>query len=88
MRVREQIRAFVAENLLFSDEQFPYGDEDSFLANGIIDSMGVLELVEFVSQTFTITVPGQEVLPENFDSVRKLTQYVLRKQRESESQCS
>jgi len=56
-------------------------DEDSFSDRGIIDSTGVLELVAFVESQFRIAVQDEEMIPENFDSLSKLTRYVERKQR-------
>ena len=67
-------------NLLFSDQGFAYGNDVSFLQEGIIDSIGVMELVTFAGATFGVVVDPQEVTPENFDSVSKLANYIRRKQ--------
>ena len=80
MEIELQIRQFVAENLMFSEEGFRHSDEASFLQEGIIDSLGVLELVTFVGKTFAVTVEPHEVTPDNFDSVKKLSSYIRRKQ--------
>jgi acyl carrier protein len=80
MEARAVIRTFIAENLLFSVDGFPYADGDSFLKEGIIDSLGVMDLVAFVGQSFGITVAPEEVTPANFDSVSKLADYIDRKQ--------
>jgi acyl carrier protein len=77
----QQIRDFIARNLLFSGEGFPYADDASLLDEGIIDSLGVMELLEFVQKTFQIVVDQREVVPENFDSVSKLTAFVDSKRR-------
>lgn len=74
-----RIRDFLSANLLFCEGDFPYRDETSLLDEGIIDSMGVLELVEFVQSAFGISVQPDEVLRENFDSVSKVAAYVRRK---------
>lgn len=70
-----QIRDFLSRNVLFR-EDFPYGDEMSLLEEGIIDSMGVLELMMFVQSTFSIVVDPLEVTRDNFDSVSKLEAYI------------
>jgi acyl carrier protein len=75
----DQIRDYVARNLLFSDTGFRYDDDASFLDEGIIDSLGVIELVTFVEKQFGISVADQELVPDNFDSVRKLETYVRQK---------
>ncbi|HEY4690053.1 MAG TPA: acyl carrier protein [Anaerolineae bacterium] len=79
MEIETQIRDYIAQNMLFSDNGFGYSDEDSFLQEGIIDSVGVMELVLFVEQTFGVDVDDQEITPDNFDSVSKLAHYVRRK---------
>ncbi len=80
MEIREQIRRYISENLLFSDGDFPYADDSSFLKNGVVDSTGVMELVSYVEKEFGVTVSPQEVVPDNFDSVSSLVKYVQRKQ--------
>jgi len=80
--IEPEIRDFIARNLLYSTEGFPYTDEASLLREGIIDSLGVVELVEFVQKQFGLKVDQQEVVPENFDSVARLAGYVRRKQQD------
>jgi len=77
--LEEQIRQYVADNFLFSDDGYPLSDDASFLEEGIVDSTGVLELVMFVEETFDLTVEDQEIVPENFDSVGQLAAYIRRK---------
>ncbi|MFC0218943.1 acyl carrier protein [Pseudochelatococcus lubricantis] len=77
----EQIRAFIVENFLFGDTQRDIGTADSFIENDLVDSTGILELVAFVEDTFGITVDDAEIVPANFDSIGKVRDYVLRKNR-------
>jgi acyl carrier protein len=79
MAIEANIKEFLAKNFLFSDEGFPYGDDTSFLQEGIIDSLGVMELVTFVQSTYHITVDPLEVTPDHFDSVSKLAAFVRSK---------
>ena len=79
-QVEERIKNFIAQNLLYSAGEFSYADDASFLQEGIIDSLGVMQLVEFVGQEFGIVFDQQEVTPDNFDSVVKLARFVRKKQ--------
>ena len=79
MEIREQIRRYISENLLFSDDDFPYDDDSSFLKNGVVDSTGVMELVSYVEKEFGIVVQPHEVVPDNFDSVSNLAGFIQRK---------
>lgn len=81
MSTRQAIRRYVLENFLFTDDESALRDDDSFLAGGIIDSTGVLEIMLFVEDTFDVKVEDDEMLPENLDSINNLVAFVQRKQR-------
>ena len=51
-------------------------DTEALLESGILDSMGVLEVVEFIEREFQIKVSDDELLPENFGSVRQISDFV------------
>jgi acyl carrier protein len=74
------IREFIASNLLYNKDGFTYADDASLLREGIIDSLGVVELVTFLQSRFGVKVEQSEVRPENFDSVARLAAFVRRKQ--------
>ena len=79
MTIEDQIGQYVAENFLFSNDGYPLPEDASFLEEGVVDSTGVLELVMFVEETFSITVEDEEIVPEDFDSVAQLAAYIRRK---------
>lgn len=76
--LKNKIRTFVVENFLFGNNE-NLEDNTSFLEEGIIDSTGVLELVGFIEEEFTITVEDEELIPENLDSINNVTAYLERK---------
>ncbi len=76
--IEKHVRTFIAQSFLYQEE-LTFGDEESLLAQGVVDSMGVLELVTFLEDTFRIKVADEELLPDNLDSVRQLTAFVQRK---------
>ena len=78
--VEEQIRNHIAENILFSKKGYPHPDDASFLEEGIIDSLNVMDLVFFLEEKFGVSVIDREIVPDNFDSVSKLAAFVKRKQ--------
>jgi acyl carrier protein len=79
MTIEGQVRQYIADNFLFSEDGYQLSDDVSFLEEGIVDSTGVLELVMFVEETFDVTVEDEEIVPENFDSVSRLAAYIRRK---------
>ena len=80
MQIEEEVREFIFENFLFGQTDQVLNNDDSLLDNGIIDSTGVLELITFLEERFQITVEDTELVPENLDSVSRLTSFIQRKQ--------
>lgn len=77
--LEQEIREFVISNFLFGVDDGTLTSDESFLENGIVDSTGVLELVGFLEQTYQIKVRDQELVPDNLDSLRKVSAFVQRK---------
>ena len=76
--VKGKIREFVVENFLFGKDD-GLNDDTSFLDEGIIDSTGILELVSFLEEEFTISVEDEELIPENLDSILNVVAYLEKK---------
>ena len=74
--VAERIRKFLVQ-------QFPatknVGNNESLLNNGLLDSLGILEVVAFIEKEFEIMVSDEDLLPENFGSVHSLSNFVGQK---------
>ena len=79
MEVRDRIRDFILESVLAGSSSIGVADDDSFMDKGLIDSTGILELVAFIQDEFKIDVRDEELIPDNFDSVAKLSSYISRK---------
>jgi acyl carrier protein len=76
-----EIKQFIAKNFLFSDDASVVKNDQSLMSSGTLDSTGILELIMFVETQFKVKVADDEMLPENFDSVNAIADYVARKQR-------
>ncbi len=72
------VRNFIIENFLFEEDE-NLKEDTSFLENGVIDSTGILELVTFLEETFSIRVEDEELVPENLDSIANVIAYLNRK---------
>jgi acyl carrier protein len=79
MDPKTRIRQFVLSNFYVADPAV-LGDDVSLLDQGVVDSTGVLEVVGFLETEFGIQVLDEEMLPENLDSVSRISEYVRRKQ--------
>lgn len=79
MSTKKQVRNYILENFLFTDDQSALKDDDSFLTQGIIDSTGILEVIYFLEEEFGIKLEDEEIIPENLDSVNNIVSLVARK---------
>lgn len=72
------VREFVVENFLFGDGE-RLKEDTSFMEEGIIDSTGILELVFFLEETYSIKVEDDELIPENMDNLQNIARFLERK---------
>jgi acyl carrier protein len=79
MQQRHQIRKFILENFLFSDDESALGDDESLIRGGIIDSTGIHELILFLEERFDVRVDPEEMTPANFESLRTVDAFIDRK---------
>jgi acyl carrier protein len=77
VEIEHEIRTFLVDNFLFGDGQ-KLQDSVPLLGN-VIDSTGVMELVLFLQDRFSITVEDEEVVSDNLDSVKSAVTFVGRK---------
>ena len=75
---KTKIKEFIIDNFLFGDAD-GLNDETSFLDEGIIDSTGILELVNYLEEEFSIAVDDEELIPENLDSINNVAAYLEKK---------
>ncbi len=77
--VAERTRKYLIENFLYMRRDFRLQDDDPLLAKGVIDSLGVMEVVEFVAKSFEIEVEPAEITEDNFGTVTAIARYVVAK---------
>ncbi len=78
MNIEEQIRQFILQNLYYAEDTI-LGEDDSFLETGVVDSTGVMELVAFIDAEYGVKAAPSELVVENFDSIRRLADFVRKK---------
>ena len=78
MNVQETIKSYIVDNILFGDDG-RLVEDTSFQRSGVLDSTGFLGLISFVEEKFGIAVADNEVVPENFDTLGKISTFVARK---------
>ena len=88
MEIREQVRYYIIENFLFGEAEILNDDELSLLDSGIIDSIGVMELVAMLEDDFGLAINDEELTPNNLDSVKNITAFIGHKQASKNKQNS
>lgn len=77
----EQVKNVIVDYLKansFMDRNTQLGDTDSLTQMGIIDSIGLLELMDYISEKYSIEIPEEMLTPENFDSLQGITNMITK----------
>jgi acyl carrier protein len=75
MNAAETVRKFIVEQFLFGEDD-GFKDDASFMETGLIDSMGIMEMVAFLEKTFQIKIEDHELIPRNLDSVSRIQAFL------------
>ena len=79
--IRESIRGFLTENFLYMRPDFVLGDDDKLMEKGVVDSMGVLEMMTFIEDTHGVKLEDDEVSEANLGSLNAVARFVASKRR-------
>lgn len=74
----ETVKNYIVQNFLFGDGS-QLENNTSFLQSGIIDSTGILELINFLEETYKIKINDDELIPENLDTIDNIVRFLERK---------
>lgn len=78
MDIEERVRKFITSNFYVA-EASSLMDDTSLLDKGIVDSTGVLEVIAFLEDEFHVQVADEEMLPDNLDSIGRISAFIKRK---------
>ena len=74
--MKDTIRRYISEQLLNRTNGASVGDDEDLLGSGLVDSVGMMSLVLFLEDAFDVSVPPEDVVIENFLSIRTIETYV------------
>jgi acyl carrier protein len=72
-----RMRSFIEENFLYMRSDYELQDDTSLLGGGIVDSMGVMEVVAFLEEEFGVVVADEDVTEENLGSIGAIATYLV-----------
>ncbi|MBN1636121.1 MAG: acyl carrier protein [Deltaproteobacteria bacterium] len=77
--IQETIIEFIKENFVMGRSDTKIDPEESLIEAGIMDSTGVLELVEFLEATYSIQIEDEELIPENLETIQNIVSFLRQK---------
>lgn len=75
-QIVERVRTFVDETFLYMRPDFELGADDSLMGNGVVDSMGVMEMIAFLEEEFGVVVDDTDVTEANLGTLNAIARYV------------
>lgn len=87
-QISQKVRNFLFEHYLFGYNESGFCNDYSFLDYGVLDSLGILELITYIENEFGIAVSDAEILPENLDSVDRVTRFVMEKMQQLDEEAT
>lgn len=76
MNTSDVIRDFIQNRIMQINLDKPLDDDEQLVESGIIDSLGVMSLLSFLEERFSIQIPSEDLVPENFATVATITTLV------------
>jgi acyl carrier protein len=55
-------------------------ERESLVESGIIDSLGIMKLVDFIEKEFRVKIGDEDLVPENFETLDDITKLLAQKQ--------
>ena len=80
MANKQVIKNFILSELV-KDRARSLNDDDNLIEKGMIDSLGIMKLLVYLEETFSINVSDDELIPDNFETVDAISAFVVSKQR-------
>ena len=77
--IRERVRAYLSENFLYMRPDFVLNDDDRLLERGVVDSMGIVEMLTFIEDEFGVKTADDEISEANLGTLAAIARFVATK---------
>ena len=77
IKIKSDIRKYIIESSVAQSNQLE--DDTHIFDSGILDSMGLLFLIEYLNENYDIQVNDEELVPENFETVDRIVNFLEKK---------
>lgn len=79
MEIHLDIKKFIESELVHDQQYQNLADSDELLSTGIIDSLGLVKLLSFINEKYSITLDDQDIVPENFETIKTVSDLIRQK---------
>jgi len=77
--IEKRIFEYISDQFIFENHNITLNSKTALLESRIIDSLGILQVIEFLEREFEIIVEETEMIPENFDSIENMSRFIRNK---------
>lgn len=75
--MHQTIQKYINEEIRNGDS--PVGIDEDLLSDGMIDSISMVRLITFIEETCAIEIPPEDLIIENFETIRVMVDYLQKR---------
>ena len=79
MEIKSILERYILDEILITDQKKKIDPDESLISSGVIDSLSLLRIIDFVEKKFDVKVEDTEVVPENFESINVMDSLIAGK---------
>ena len=79
METKKIIEQYILKELMASNSENSLDGEQSLIQSGILDSLTIMKILNFLEETFKIKISDEELIPENFETLNAINALTQRK---------
>lgn len=77
LKIRERVKEFIVKTSYIGEDKV--GFDTLIFAEGIMDSMGFVSIIEFIQENYSVIIRDDELIDSNFESVNAISEFIVRK---------
>ena len=78
MEIEETVKRFIISELMMGKRDENLENTFSLLENGVLDSLGIMKLIQFIEEDFSFSIEDEDILPENFENIESISHFIKR----------
>lgn len=74
--IEKKLTDYIRKECLPDNSIYPLRGDENLFDSGIVDSAGLISFIAFIETEFGIVIPDEDLLPENFISIKVIAGYL------------